>query len=84
MLKYYLFGILLLITVSCKLQNKNNGFVQNIPQYYENYIENDRFSINLPEKYFINKSQGIDSTFYYFESNIDGVKKNTWRNIFIL
>jgi hypothetical protein len=75
MLKYYLFGILLLITISCKPQNKNYVIVQNIPQYHENHIENDWFSINLPEKYFIRKTQGIDGVIYYLESNIDGIER---------
>jgi hypothetical protein len=70
MFKYFLLIVIMVFVNSCRTSGNNGTPVQNTSHNDENYIENEHFSIVLPENYFLNKIQGKDGVIYYFESKI--------------
>jgi hypothetical protein len=63
--------IFLTALISCKTLDGNAPSGQSASQNNEN----EDFSIDLPENYFLEKNQGKDGVIYYFESNINGVER---------
>jgi hypothetical protein len=70
MFKYFFLMVIMALANSCRTSGNNGTPVQNTSHDDGNYIENEHFSIVLPEKYFLNKIQGKDGVIYYFESKI--------------
>jgi hypothetical protein len=70
MFKYFFLMAVIVFTNSCRTYGNSGTLVQNASFNGGNYIENERFSIVLPENYYLNKIQGADGVIYYFESKV--------------
>jgi hypothetical protein len=67
----------IITTNSCRTPGNNNGTpVQDASLSAGNHIENEHFSIDLPENYFFDKVQGKDGVIYHIESDVDGTAKS--------
>jgi hypothetical protein len=71
MFKYFLAMVMIMISNSCRTSGNNGTLVQDTSFNGGNHIENEYFSIDLPEKYSLNKIQGTDGVIYYIESKND-------------
>jgi hypothetical protein len=68
--------MLVIITAnSCRTSESNSTYIQEASISAANHVENEHFSIDLPENYFLDKVQGKDGVIYYIESNVDGTIK---------